>query len=209
MTGHVGTAAGIHRDGVSAVGAVAAQISGIDQRTAIRTELVYKRRSPLPGRNAVALLLRRRRTLIRVLCREVYRVGRARHVRAACAVHRKGLRDTDLKVTGSGRNADAIIAGPGQIAGIAEDGVDDQLLGMVVAAQPEAYLVPGHGVPPFHPRLLVSIHLVQHRLLEGGRAVGGAQNRVALRVGAGSGAVDRSEERRVGKECRSRWSPYP
>ena len=22
------------------------------------------------------------------------------------------------------------------------------------------------------------------------------------------GAVDRSEERRVGKECRSRWSPY-
>src|SRR5256885_11956268 len=24
----------------------------------------------------------------------------------------------------------------------------------------------------------------------------------------GSGTVDRSEERRVGKECRSRWSPY-
>src|SRR6266540_451011 len=25
---------------------------------------------------------------------------------------------------------------------------------------------------------------------------------------AGGGAEDRSEERRVGKECRSRWSPY-
>ena len=23
-----------------------------------------------------------------------------------------------------------------------------------------------------------------------------------------AGALDRSEERRVGKECRSRWSPY-
>ena len=26
--------------------------------------------------------------------------------------------------------------------------------------------------------------------------------------GAQTGAVERSEERRVGKECRSRWSPY-
>ena len=25
---------------------------------------------------------------------------------------------------------------------------------------------------------------------------------------AASGVVDRSEERRVGKECRSRWAPY-
>ena len=30
---------------------------------------------------------------------------------------------------------------------------------------------------------------------------------VAGRSGA-NGSVDRSEERRVGKECRSRWSPY-
>src|SRR2546430_16046753 len=28
------------------------------------------------------------------------------------------------------------------------------------------------------------------------------------RVGHGSGPPSRSEERRVGKECRSRWSPY-
>src|SRR5256885_15421675 len=27
-------------------------------------------------------------------------------------------------------------------------------------------------------------------------------------IGFGFGAVTRSEERRVGKECRSRWSPY-
>src|SRR2546430_11191631 len=38
--------------------------------------------------------------------------------------------------------------------------------------------------------------------VHGGREVG-------LRRGAGEGqAGDRSEERRVGKECRSRWSPY-
>src|SRR2546422_10618384 len=29
-----------------------------------------------------------------------------------------------------------------------------------------------------------------------------------IRVGAGGGMLQRSEERRVGKECRSRWSPY-
>ena len=27
-------------------------------------------------------------------------------------------------------------------------------------------------------------------------------------VGSAERGVDRSEERRVGKECRSRWSPY-
>ena len=27
-------------------------------------------------------------------------------------------------------------------------------------------------------------------------------------VGAGHAGCERSEERRVGKECRSRWSPY-
>ena len=30
----------------------------------------------------------------------------------------------------------------------------------------------------------------------------------ACRVGPGPSAESRSEERRVGKECRSRWSPY-
>jgi len=31
---------------------------------------------------------------------------------------------------------------------------------------------------------------------------------VAAWIDAVAGALDRSEERRVGKECRSRWSPY-
>ena len=31
---------------------------------------------------------------------------------------------------------------------------------------------------------------------------------IGLVVGIIIGAVARSEERRVGKECRSRWSPY-
>ena len=37
-----------------------------------------------------------------------------------------------------------------------------------------------------------------------------AKNRASWRVGVGeiAGRVGRSEERRVGKECRSRWSPY-
>ena len=30
----------------------------------------------------------------------------------------------------------------------------------------------------------------------------------AAEVGGGVVPIDRSEERRVGKECRSRWSPY-
>src|SRR5256886_15968678 len=33
-------------------------------------------------------------------------------------------------------------------------------------------------------------------------------DRPAPRTRAGGLSVDRSEERRVGKECRSRWSPY-
>ena len=31
---------------------------------------------------------------------------------------------------------------------------------------------------------------------------------VALKISAVSVIISRSEERRVGKECRSRWSPY-
>ena len=41
------------------------------------------------------------------------------------------------------------------------------------------------------------------RLGEGGRLLGFDQDEDAER-----NIVDRSEERRVGKECRSRWSPY-
>ena len=31
---------------------------------------------------------------------------------------------------------------------------------------------------------------------------------LAIAIKSGINVVDRSEERRVGKECRSRWSPY-
>ena len=42
---------------------------------------------------------------------------------------------------------------------------------------------------------------------EDGRRVTGSKEHIALsRMAAGEGM--RSEERRVGKECRSRWSPY-
>src|SRR3712207_5489230 len=51
----------------------------------------------------------------------------------------------------------------------------------------------------------VAVGLQAHRRLIAGRglvAVGG------LLLGGGSVLAHRSEERRVGKECRSRWSPY-
>ena len=35
-----------------------------------------------------------------------------------------------------------------------------------------------------------------------------ALNKREIQIGFGLGVVYRSEERRVGKECRSRWSPY-
>jgi hypothetical protein len=121
---------------------------------------------------------------------EIDRVGVARHIRTARAVHRDTLRRSDLKVTGSGRKPDVIGAAPGKITGIAEHGIDNQRPGMVVAAKPEAYLVPGHGERPFDAGLLVSIHLVQHRFFEDGWAVGRTQSQIALRVDAGAGALD-------------------
>src|SRR5256884_8668964 len=41
--------------------------------------------------------------------------------------------------------------------------------------------------------------LVQSRVVSGG---------MVLKLEAAKRAIERSEERRVGKECRSRWSPY-
>ena len=34
------------------------------------------------------------------------------------------------------------------------------------------------------------------------------ENQYGIKVKVPEGTLDRSEERRVGKECRSRWSPY-
>ena len=46
----------------------------------------------------------------------------------ACAVHGESLRGTDLTDTRSGWRPDVVGAGPGQIAGIAEHGIDNQRL---------------------------------------------------------------------------------
>ena len=48
-------------------------------------------------------------------------------------------------------------------------------------------------------------HSAQIQVLKGIRKV--SQNPLSVREG-GYGKPLRSEERRVGKECRSRWSPY-
>src|SRR5215203_6463704 len=48
---------------------------------------------------------------------------------------------------------------------------------------------------------LLDFHFHPHQ-----RAGNGRQGQGSLRSGAGGSG--RSEERRVGKECRSRWSPY-
>ena len=59
----------------------------------------------------------------------------------------------------------------------------------------------------------VSRHLLERNLQNWGFEVVSAENGVAAveileSPGAPAIAVLRSEERRVGKECRSRWSPY-
>ena len=41
-----------------------------------------------------------------------------------------------------------------------------------------------------------------------GRGVKGQKSRSGVAIKAFEGGQMRSEERRVGKECRSRWSPY-
>src|SRR5258708_26808990 len=43
---------------------------------------------------------------------------------------------------------------------------------------------------------------------EVGAALEEGDAEVGIGEGAGGGEAGRSEERRVGKECRSRWSPY-
>src|SRR5260370_28879431 len=53
--------------------------------------------------------------------------------------------------------------------------------------------------------------LVEGRILIHGERGDGPAKRRSVPVergGDGGGASGRSEERRVGKECRSRWSPY-
>src|SRR2546427_2020758 len=54
---------------------------------------------------------------------------------------------------------------------------------------------PWNRYPPFMPTELLERLAARHAWLASGVLVGNGSN-------------ERSEERRVGKECRSRWSPY-
>ena len=59
------------------------------------------------------------------------------------------------------------------------------------------------GVP--HEAKIVSAHRTPDWMVE---YASSAESRGIQVIIAGAGGAARSEERRVGKECRSRWSPY-
>src|SRR2546430_9839710 len=90
----------------------------------------------------------------------------------------------------------------------AEDGIRDlTVTGVQTCALPISCLGPQHEhpclsllhLPPRLPHELRAA-LEQHDFAVCSEGVGGND--------AGGHARERSEERRVGKECRSRWSPY-
>src|SRR2546430_3901153 len=74
-------------------------------------------------------------------------------------------------------------------------GATDGLAALALAAKETRHIELGIGVIPLHTRGPDSI-------VQGVRANALPLGRLLLGVGS------RSEERRVGKECRSRWSPY-
>ena len=53
-----------------------------------------------------------------------------------------------------------------------------------------------------------SFEIISHELSEMQITLPADQEMITKRVIHTSADFDRSEERRVGKECRSRWSPY-
>ena len=57
-------------------------------------------------------------------------------------------------------------------------------------------------------RLVAQAQLQPRRRQDGAEVLGGAHVAPAQVGGAQEPVAERSEERRVGKECRSRWSPY-
>src|ERR1043166_1166808 len=72
---------------------------------------------------------------------------------------------------------------------------------LVVRRGGKTVFAKGHGADPQKPTLIASLS----------KAITGACIATLIRDGKLSFATplrDRSEERRVGKECRSRWSPY-
>src|ERR1017187_9294782 len=95
-------------------------------------------------------------------------------------------------------------------------GLHDADAEIVVIEQRFAAGVGGQGSEGFLLALEAGLGRPLRTAGEGALAAGGALGGVAERTGGHQaarvdgveGAVSRSEERRVGKECRSRWSPY-
>src|SRR3712207_8069412 len=86
----------------------------------------------------------------------------------------------------------------------AEDGIRDiGVTGVQTCALPISQLLS-------HTRAAGDVAALEHVDLEAGpREVRGRDQPVVAGAADGDRAhADRSEERRVGKECRSRWSPY-
>ena len=66
-----------------------------------------------------------------------------------------------------------------------------------------------HGGPVFEPHLTLALStLPEEADVPAVRARLAAAVAVPGRAGEADEGAERSEERRVGKECRSRWSPY-
>src|SRR2546427_9092854 len=155
--------------------------------------------------------------------REVGRGGEARHVGMA---------------TGIDCNAQALVnRTAAEVGGVRECRVDDQRPAPIVSAYLKADLVAAFELVTARDFLPDAIRLlIDHRLLESRLLILDRQDEVSLpverrslrsfhshgdRTGVRAGSYDevifqfslvavvhRSEERRVGKECRSRWSPY-
>src|SRR2546430_13054961 len=89
----------------------------------------------------------------------------------------------------------------------AEDGIRDlTVTGVQTCALP---ISRSHRAPPRHDRLLGERHGTRRRARAAPASAVDDQRDLLRRGAAGSAGTEiRSEERRVGKECRSRWSPY-
>ena len=67
-------------------------------------------------------------------------------------------------------------------------------------------IVHDNGVPQFIRAIMLGSHEITQVISEELNITADEAEGIKRQVTAG--VVDRSEERRVGKECRSRWSPY-
>src|SRR2546425_8811043 len=89
----------------------------------------------------------------------------------------------------------------------AEDGIRDKLVTGV-----QTCALPISGAPVSREKLFAVLSAkMLGRLAQWNRGDGFSTIRadwLARATGVGADIVVRSEERRVGKECRSRWSPY-